>query len=371
MPELCYHQTIPKNTERGANTTTKRTLSRILALALALVLTLTLAPAAFAADTETPNPSGSCGENATWEYVAAQKTLVIRGEGAMADYSAEDPAPWHSFAAEIEAITVYESVTVVGSYAFAGCTALKRVGLDYTVELINAYAFDGCTALATVIFNGTEDEMPPVEEAGNDVLFEEIWYPVGLPFSDMEHGFWAYDYVQILWNYGIVNGYPQGDFRPNDSITRAEFVKLLSNIADSMGETITEDETASGKFSDVKSGEWFVPSVEWAAEAGLINGYEDGSFRPDAQITREEMATIIARFVESYEITLEEVNAPADFTDAGSIQSYAKDAVAAMQVAGLITGYEDGSFLPQGLATRAEASTMLCRLFLCIFGLDA
>ncbi len=120
--------------------------------------------------------------------------------------------------------------------------------------------------------------------------------------------------------------------------------------------------TVSGgtTFTDVNGSAWYAGAIRTAAEAGLISGYTDGSFKPGSPITRQEMATVLAKAIK---YTGKSLNADpaalAKFSDADSIPAWSQAAVAEIAAEGIIQGATDGSFAPQKLATRAEAVTML------------
>ena len=171
-------------------------------------------------------------------------------------------------------------------------------------------------------------------------------------FSDVPSSHWAAEYIEKLAKLGILKG-RDGGFYPEDKITRAEFVTLLSRI----------DEEAfpqySATFEDVGEGAWYSESVMWAYENGITNGVGEKSFAPDKNITREDMAVMIVRYAQMKKFELGEEISEKTFADADKISSYASDAVSKMQSAGIISGFGDGSFAPKRFATRAETAKMI------------
>ncbi|TVY01885.1 cadherin-like beta sandwich domain-containing protein [Paenibacillus cremeus] len=171
-------------------------------------------------------------------------------------------------------------------------------------------------------------------------------------FSDiLSH--WAEGSIKQAVNRGIVSGYPDGTFMPNHTVTRAEFAVMLMNTLRSQGEG------AALTFTDKdKIGAWAQKAVAQAVKAGIIKGYEDGSFRPDTQITRAEMAVMLANAlglaVENGTIT--------GFADDKAIPVWAKGAVAAIQKQKLVDGKGANEFDPAAPATRAEAVTVLLNM---------
>jgi hypothetical protein len=171
-------------------------------------------------------------------------------------------------------------------------------------------------------------------------------------FTDIS-GHWAEANIQLALSSGIVSGYPDGTFKPGKNVTRAEFVVMLMNALKPQGEG------AALAFTDTaKIGAWAQQAVAQAVQAGIIQGYEDGSFRPDAGITRAEMAVTLANALgqhgESYAAT--------GFADDKNIPVWAKDGVAFVKQAGIVQGKGDNEFAPQDQATRAEAVTVLLNM---------
>jgi len=174
-------------------------------------------------------------------------------------------------------------------------------------------------------------------------------------FKDLTKEHWAYECIMKLCQQNIVNGYPDKTFRPGNNITRAEFAKLIG-VALGLAKQIPERST----FKDVRPTDWHYGYVEVAAKAGLVKGYA-GNFRPNAQISRQEMAAIIVRALgkeAEAQILAKEKLALAD---AAKIAGWAKGYVALAVAQGIIEGYPDNTFGPAKNATRAESSTMVCR----------
>jgi hypothetical protein len=135
----------------------------------------------------------------------------------------------------------------------------------------------------------------------------------------------------------MVTGYPDGTFKPNNTVTRAEFAVMLINTLKPQGSG------AALTFTDtMKIGAWAQKAVAQAVQAGIIKGYEDGSFRPEAEITRAEMAVMLA--------------------NALGLSIEAKAAVAAIKKQGLVEGKGSNAFDPNGITTRAEAATVLLKV---------
>ena len=177
-------------------------------------------------------------------------------------------------------------------------------------------------------------------------------------FSDVPNNAWFAPYVYDLAGQGIISGMTATTFAPDGLITRAQFAKILAAAS---GEDLS---SCAGKtsFNDVPASAWYASYVQWAYEKGIVSGMGGGRFAPESQITREQMAAMICRYAAYKKVTLPQTNAKLAFKDDASIGSWAKDNVYAMQQAGIINGYADGSgyvFKPQGNAKRCEAAKMI------------
>lgn len=172
-----------------------------------------------------------------------------------------------------------------------------------------------------------------------------------IQFSDVNG--WEKEYVYYLAERKILNGKADGQFKPADNITRAEFVKILAAVS---GDDVTKYTGSS--FSDVNAASWYAPYVEWAYKNGIVKG-SNGQFKPSANITRQDMAVMIQNFSKYAGKTIPSMEAAKDFADGSRIAAYAKDAVTSLQKAGIISGDVNGKFLPQSSATRAQAAKMI------------
>lgn len=175
-------------------------------------------------------------------------------------------------------------------------------------------------------------------------------------FTDVAEDAWYHDYVYDLVYRGVVNGMTATTYEPEGKLTRAQFVKLLAcSLADA--ETL---KTYEGKhpFKD-SEGHWAEAYIAWAKDKGIVEGVSATEFDPEAPITREQMATIFGRYALKQGIELPKDAAPAEsFPDADKISEYAREFVELMRIAGILNGYEDGTFRPQNTATRAEAAKL-------------
>ncbi|GGH34240.1 DUF2252 family protein [Paenibacillus segetis] len=185
----------------------------------------------------------------------------------------------------------------------------------------------------------------PVTEQSTDIVPE-------VSFSDIA-GHWAEATIRQSVSSGIVQGYLDGTFKPGNAVTRAEFVVMLMNVLQPQGAGTELSFTDSTKI-----GAWAQKAIAQAVQTGIIKGYGDGSFRPNAVITRSEMATMIANALE----LPTESNIPTSFKDDPNIPLWAKGAVESLKKLGLIEGTGTNEFHPSTQTTRAEAVTVLLNM---------
>ncbi len=181
-------------------------------------------------------------------------------------------------------------------------------------------------------------------------------------FSDVS-GHWARQAIQTLADRGILSGYPDGSFRPNDSLTRAELASALAKVPPDSG-----DRGERPVFSDVRETHWSAASVRAVSQAGWMSGYPDGTFGPSRKITRQELASIavrVADFGQDGKGSAQGSDTAAEFqpfTDEAAIAGWAKAAVHTAREAGLLAGDPDGAFRPGDPVSRAELATVLEKL---------
>lgn len=166
-------------------------------------------------------------------------------------------------------------------------------------------------------------------------------------FSDIK-GHWAESQINEMINEGIVKGYPDGSFKPDGDISRAEFVSLIVKAF-----KLTK---AKGKDFDDISNHWAKDAILTANAHGIVNGYSDTKFGPDNPITREQMAVMIVKAAH-----LTDNSKGKTFVDSHDISEWAKKAVAIASSNQLITGYPDNTFKPSGNTSRAEATAVLSK----------
>ena len=176
------------------------------------------------------------------------------------------------------------------------------------------------------------------------------------PFQDIDDH-WAKDEIVKAYEAGLFGGMTDDSYGPDFNTTRGMIAAVLYRMS---GEEYIDEET---KFPDVKVGTYYNRAVAWGSDKKVIKGYDDGLFRPEKEITREELALLIYNYAvyKSMDVSNVEGMAIQEFSDYDKISDWSKTAVRYCLNAGIISGRTDGSFDPQGKATRAEAASMLVR----------
>ncbi|OGM11050.1 hypothetical protein A2Z22_03605, partial [Candidatus Woesebacteria bacterium RBG_16_34_12] len=171
-------------------------------------------------------------------------------------------------------------------------------------------------------------------------------------FTDINCGYWGYAYIKYLYDHGVTTGYPDGTFRPENQITRAETATF---VVRAMNLTYTGE---IPNFPDVQTSHWAYLYIMAAKEAGIISGYPDGTFKPDNLVTRAEISTMITR-ARGWSFT----DVFSDFPDVPPTH-WSYPYVMAVKEKGVVGGYPDGTFKPDTQATRAENSVMISKMML-------
>lgn len=179
---------------------------------------------------------------------------------------------------------------------------------------------------------------------------------LGASFEDLAGYEWAADAIEVFRQLGFINGKTDKNFGPADNVTRAEFIKIVTNAFDMV------DEAAECNLADCTKDDWFYTYVASAEKSGIVKG--DGTkFRPNDYISRQDIAVILGRIADMLEEELDIDAGEKTFGDDEYISEYAKESVYAMRNAGIISGDDTGIFRPLDNASRAEAAVMIYRLF--------
>lgn len=175
-------------------------------------------------------------------------------------------------------------------------------------------------------------------------------------FSDIQNH-WAKEYIESLASMHIIDGVSKTSYAPDKDITRAQFAKLLVEMLN-----IETDDNITNKFSDINGSEWYANYVNVAKAAGIVGGYPDGTFKPNTNVSRQEMAAMVMNAY-SYSLGIDYKDTYTGegykFADDNNIDGWAKPAVEGAKILGIINGKGDNIFDPKANATRAEAAKML------------
>ena len=172
-----------------------------------------------------------------------------------------------------------------------------------------------------------------------------------LPFKDVLESYWAYDEIGYVYENDIMKGTTEDTFSPDKFMTRAEFVTVLYRMAKGDASGLTES------FTDVADDHWAYDAIVWACNEGIINGFEDNSFRPEADISRAQMVTMLYRYAGSPKVSGD----LSCFTDGLSVAEPYVDAVVWATENGVVNGYSDGTFRSDNGATRAHMAVIVSR----------
>lgn len=187
--------------------------------------------------------------------------------------------------------------------------------------------------------------------SGGTYTVDDSNAPSDIP-SDIDSAPWAREAVISLCSKGIMSGYSDNTFRPNNPIKREELVKILVNAFGIKG-------NADIAFSDVGKSDWYYTYVSAAYAGGIVNGISGFEFGVSRCVTRQDAAAMLFRAAGALNIKLADTGKTAAFSDNAEISSYAAEAVDALCRAGVINGYGDNTFRPQENVTRAQAASMI------------
>lgn len=292
------------------------------------------------------NPTASTGA-----IIAAASTETMSGDGTLG-------------------VLTYK-VVAAGNPKFAlsdivlSDTNAKNIAFDLKTATISAGADTGAgTGGSGTGGSGTGDTSSPSESPTPTPSASPSPDPgseTAQLFSDVPASHWASGYIQKAVKAGLFNGMPDGSFRPDEAVTRAQFITVLWRSAGKPAAT------KNFHFSDIpdNSGLYYAGAVAWGAENGYINGVANGdgsfSFRPEGSITREQAMAILFRYSGSQSGTEALLTGVYDkqFADSGSISAYAKSALYWAVYNSYISGTSETTLSPQAQATRAQISKIL------------
>ena len=241
---------------------------------------------------------------------------------------------------EYSTIDLDEYVPEKEGYKFVGWYADE----DLTKEIDEVYLTKDTTVYAK--WEKIEEEVPEEPEGTEET--ETI------SFKDVKESDWFYEAVSYAVENGLMSGMSEDIFAPNTPLTREMLAVVLYNVEGQ------PEGTGVNAFTDVKADMWYTDAILWANENGIVAGYDNGAYGVGDFITREQFAAILYRYAQfkGYDTTQGGM-AVREFSDYENISDYARPAMAWAVNAGIMGGMDDGTLMPQGKATRAEAATML------------
>ncbi|MGO4890247.1 S-layer homology domain-containing protein [Anaerobacillus sp. MEB173] len=184
------------------------------------------------------------------------------------------------------------------------------------------------------------------EEAANQQVLAAL--AVG-EYLDVPESYWARHEIKIMSERGIVSGFGEGKFMPNEHLTRAQAASMIARTLE-----LNVSNTTS-VFPDVKSDHWAAAPIYAVQEAGIVKGYEDGTFRPNQVLTREEISMLLVRA-----FSIAESNGQTTYSDVRA-DHWAADAIQRITASGITRGFEDNTFRPKEKITRAQFTVFVYR----------
>ena len=179
----------------------------------------------------------------------------------------------------------------------------------------------------------------------------------GTTFSDVPASFWGYSAIERAAGAGLAGGFPDGTFRPNAAVSRAQFVQMLWNLAGK------PKASAAAVFTDVPADAWYLPALSWAVEAGCAGGVGGGRFDPNGSVTRQQAAAMLFRYAggQSGGEALFAGIYDAQYSDSAAIAAWAKPAMYWAVFHEVISGVGADRIAPTAPATRAQVAAILLR----------
>ncbi|MWC28833.1 S-layer homology domain-containing protein [Paenibacillus sp. MMS18-CY102] len=300
-------------------------------------------PASYTWTVETVPPVVSSGGGANLSDNADLQSLELQADGKSLAITPAFQANVTSYTAATEAAQVQVAVKT----AHAGATATLAVN-GQPISDGKAALKEGDNSLVITVRSAiglTKSYTVKIHRSAAPTTTTPI------TFSDLT-GHWAEQQILSAAQQKLVSGYPDGTFQPDHTITRAEFTFMLMNALH------PEAKGAELAFADKDAiGTWAQAAIAAAVQAGIVQGYADGSFQPNATITRAEMAAMVTRA-----LGITSSAEAAGFSDQAAIPQWAQGAIDVLQAEGFIQGRSDNRFEPNAETTRAEATVLLLRI---------
>lgn len=318
--------------------------------AAAAALAETAAGSAAAADAAAQKAKVQAEATLSAENLAAAETAATAAAAAAAEAAAEADA---ASAAAGSALALLESLREdlknAKAAAQAALTAHAETLSVTTAEQqtrVDAILTEGSAAIAEAV------TVPRVQAALADAVaaLEASACP-SEDFRDIAAGAWYHEAVDFVLSEGIMNGDGDDTFDPDQPLTRAMLVQILYNLEGRPAHS------GSVSFADVPQKQWYYPAVTWAAEQGIVTGYDDTRFGPDDPLTREQLVTVFWRYAGSPKLKIYRIS----FDDGDSVSAYARRAVIWATETGIVNGVGGNRFDPGGNTTRAQTAQVILK----------
>jgi len=276
------------------------------------------------------------------------------GGGSSSDDSSSDDGDSYTpptYPPTVECPSKGGTVTVTPSRPGVGdkVTVRPKPDTGYQVDQVTVTGKNGKPVTVKKNPDGTYTFTQPNGTVKVKVSYKTAEAPWSNPFGDVSENAWYYDAVRYVTENGLMNGYGDGRFVPNDNLTRAQLAQILFNKEGKPGVNYFL------QFGDVPGEAWYTEAVRWAASQGIVCGYGDGRFGPNDHITREQLAVMLWRYAGSPAATNKELR----FHDIDEIGGFAINALRWAVENGILNGYSDGRLGSKGLATRAQVAQIL------------
>lgn len=248
---------------------------------------------------------------------------------------------------------VLKRCTNIGPSAFSNCPKLAEVWLPDDLALIESFAFYN-SPVSHVVYGADSAKWGNILAGdGIDVIINaaKTWNKPA--YYDVNYTSWYVEALEYCVNKSYFSGTSAKTFGPKDSLTRAQFVVVLAQVA---GADLTPYNYSS--FSDVPAGKWYTSAIAWAAANGYVSGIADGVFGRSNGVTREQLILMFYTYAKNNGINVSASSSITHFADYGRVHDWAKQALSWGFAVGLISGTSDTTLDPRGVVTRTQACQM-------------
>lgn len=324
---------------------------RVLSLFLALCLALGMSVPTFAAGswTDALNSAAGGAANVKNYVMLVLNSATSAKNGVVTSKDGSDVYTWQKWVTPSAMTALDNQISVVYNYYLSweslSASAMEEAAYQ-VITLQDTLATFRNSVKAGLNTGSSENGSDPTDPDPDPTPDPST----KLPFSDVKEGDWYYPFVSTVYEKKLFAGYEDGTFRPDNTMTYAEFLGVLAQFSrdtiDTSGASV-----------------WYEPFVNWALKNKLIPSEIQEKFDPNANITRQDMAALMGALISAYEVDYTIVNnSPITFTDADKISSYAAGGVLICWQAGIMGGRTDGSFDSKSTATRAEVAVVITQL---------